>query len=133
MAEGKGAVGTAPASTPDAKGPSSIDAELQHSEFGHCSNDAYRWRSEYDEGDLEVSEEDSPSYITVLSTYMSYIIIILLGHIRDYLGKRFYKNAFVNLVERDGFAPLNSDFDSFYTPVTGRSKQLSIRVLRRRV
>lgn len=115
MAEGKGAVGTAPASTPDAKGPSSIDAELQHSEFGHCSNDAYRWRSEYDEGDLEVSEEDSPSYITVLSTYMSYIIIILLGHIRDYLGKRFYKNAFVNLVERDGFAPLNSDFDSFYT------------------
>ncbi|WFD43848.1 serine C-palmitoyltransferase [Malassezia psittaci] len=88
---------------------------LQHSEFGFCSEPAYRWRSAYDESKLEKTEDDSPSYATVLSTYISYITIILWGHVRDFLGKRFSKHSFINLLERDGYAALNSDFDSFYT------------------
>lgn len=118
MAAGKDeALASVEAAKNDGVGDGDIgkDTGLQHSEFGFCANPNYRWRSVYDESKLEVSEEDSPSYMTVLSTYMCYIIIILFGHVRDYIGKRLYKSSFKNLLERDGYAPLNSDFDSFYT------------------
>ncbi|PKI84559.1 serine C-palmitoyltransferase [Malassezia vespertilionis] len=91
------------------------ESKLQHSEFGHCSNPVYRWRSSYDEDKPFTNENDSPSYTTVLSTYICYIALIIMGHIADYFGKRFYKKDFINLRERDGYAALNSDFDSFFT------------------
>lgn len=117
MAAGKGVVQAADAANQDEAGSENIGARsgLQHSEFGFCSNPAYRWKSVYDKSQLEVSEDDAPSYMTVLSTYMNYILVILFGHIRDYIGKRLYKSAFKNLLESDGYAALNSDFDSFYT------------------
>jgi serine palmitoyltransferase len=34
---------------------------------------------------------------------------------RDFFGKRFTKSYFTHLMPHDGYAPLNSDFDSFYT------------------
>ena len=105
-----------PHTPPDAAGgalPSKTG--LQHSEFGLCKNEAYRWTSKYDESRLEVSEEDSPSYLTVLSTYLTYIVLILYGHLRDFLGRRFYPQDFSHLQENNGYAALNSDFDSFFT------------------
>ena len=68
---------------------------LQHSEFGECKEDAFRWTSRYDAGQLESSEEDTPSYLTVLSTYLVYIVLILFGHARDFIGRRFYPQEFV--------------------------------------
>ncbi|KAF5392641.1 hypothetical protein D9757_000880 [Collybiopsis confluens] len=35
--------------------------------------------------------------------------------VRDFLGKRFHPNAYKHLMPSDGYAPLNSDFDSFFT------------------
>lgn len=88
---------------------------LQHSEFGECKEDAFRWTSRYDAGQLESSEEDIPSYLTVLSTYLVYIVLILFGHARDFIGRRFYPQEFAHLRENNGYAALNSDFDSFFT------------------
>jgi hypothetical protein len=53
--------------------------------------------------------------IIYLNASPSYLILICLGHIRDFLGKRFHPGAYRHLMPRDGYAPLNSDFDSFYT------------------
>lgn len=88
---------------------------LQHSEYGLCTNDAYRWTSRYDKSRLVATEDESPSYLTVLSTYLTYIVLILFGHIRDFIGRRFYPQDFSHLRENDGYAALNSDFDSFFT------------------
>ena len=82
---------------------------LQHSEFGECKEDAFRWTSRYDAGQLESSEEDTPSYLTVLSTYLVYIVLILFGHARDFIGRRFYPQVFAHLRENNGYAALNSD------------------------
>lgn len=49
------------------------------------------------------------------SSYCSYIILIVLGHMRDFFGKRFYPANYSHLMPRNGYAALNSDFDSFYT------------------
>ncbi|KAG5437741.1 hypothetical protein PCANB_000454 [Pneumocystis canis] len=58
--------------------------------------------------------EDSPSYYYFITTYFSYLILIILGHIRDFFGKRFKKQKYSHLRTHDGYAPLNSDFDNFY-------------------
>ena len=64
-----------------------------HSEFGHCANDDYRYVSQHRAGTAykSIPEQDPPYYI-LLTTYISYIIVICLGHIRDFFGKRF-RNA----------------------------------------
>ena len=77
---------------------------LQHSEFGECKEDAFRWTSRYDAGQLESSEEDTPSYLTVLSTYLVYIVLILFGHARDFIGRRFYPQEFAHLREKNGLS-----------------------------
>ncbi|KAH8926892.1 PLP-dependent transferase [Atractiella rhizophila] len=60
-------------------------------------------------------EEEDPGYFILLTTYYSYVILILLGHLRDFLGKKFYRKSYKHLMPSDGYAPLTSDWDSFYT------------------
>jgi len=56
-----------------------------------------------------------PPYYILLSTYLSYLLLIVVGHMRDFFGKRFRASSYKHLVAHDGYAPMNSDFDSFYT------------------
>ncbi|TFY53039.1 hypothetical protein EVJ58_g9670 [Rhodofomes roseus] len=87
-----------------------------HSEFGHCANEQYRFMSQHKPGTPYRSypEQDPPHYI-LLTTYLSYLLVICLGHLRDFVGKRFRRSAYRHLLAHDGYAALNSDFDSFYT------------------
>ena len=57
---------------------------------------------------------DEPPYYYLLTTYISYLILIIFGHVRDFFGKRFREEHYRHLQARDGYAPLNSDFDNFY-------------------
>ncbi|KDQ54167.1 hypothetical protein JAAARDRAFT_136140 [Jaapia argillacea MUCL 33604] len=87
-----------------------------HSEFGHCANSDYRYTSQHPQG-VPVTpwlEQDPPYYI-LFTTYVSYIILICIGHIRDFFHKHFKPSTFQHLIPLQGYAPLNSDFDSFYT------------------
>ncbi|KAI0057297.1 serine palmitoyltransferase 2 [Artomyces pyxidatus] len=87
-----------------------------HSEFGHCSNENYRYRSAHPAGKpLHNLEETDPPYYILITTYLSYIFLICLGHLRDFVGKRLTPAFYRHLLPYDGYAPLNSDFDSFYT------------------
>ncbi|PFH51177.1 hypothetical protein AMATHDRAFT_75144 [Amanita thiersii Skay4041] len=88
-----------------------------HAEFGHCANESYRYTSRHypQDAPLDPHVEQDPPYYILLSTYISYLILIILGHIRDFVGKRLSPASYRHLIPRDGYAPLNSDFDSFYT------------------
>ncbi|KAL7424684.1 serine palmitoyltransferase component [Cryptotrichosporon argae] len=88
---------------------------FKHSEFGHCNNPNWRWTSQYHPGEPIHTEEHQPPYYILLATYVSYIILIVFGHMRDFFGKRFIPSAYAHLQPHDGYAALNSDFDSFYT------------------
>ncbi|KZT01614.1 serine palmitoyltransferase 2 [Laetiporus sulphureus 93-53] len=87
-----------------------------HTEFGHCANEKFRFTSQHHAGAPYKSypEQDPPYYI-LLTTYISYLLVICLGHLRDFFGKRFRRSAYRHLMAQDGYAALNSDFDSFYT------------------
>lgn len=57
---------------------------------------------------------DEPAYFYVLTTYMSYMILIWIGRARDFFGKIFSPRKYMHFKERDGYAPLTSDFENFY-------------------
>ncbi|KAG6856485.1 hypothetical protein H0H87_003953 [Tephrocybe sp. NHM501043] len=87
-----------------------------HTEFGHCANENYRIESKHIPGEvIPAHVEQDPPYYILLSTYISYLILIVIGHVRDFVGKRFSPKSYTHLMPRNGYAPLNSDFDSFYT------------------
>ncbi|KAF2746156.1 serine palmitoyltransferase [Sporormia fimetaria CBS 119925] len=97
--------------------PSPEEAQKQakaHAQFGPLGSPAHRYTSQH-VGDFAEPIEDEPPYYFLITTYISYLILIVFGHVRDFFGKRFRKQHYSHLAERDGYAPLNSDFDNFYT------------------
>ncbi|KDQ12451.1 hypothetical protein BOTBODRAFT_34428 [Botryobasidium botryosum FD-172 SS1] len=86
-----------------------------HSEFGHCGNQTYRHTSKYSGGAFDPANSHEPPYYILLSTYISYIFLIVIGHMRDYFGKKLRSANYKHLMPSNGYAALNSDFDSFYT------------------
>jgi serine palmitoyltransferase len=86
-----------------------------HAEFGPLGSQSHRYISQA--GDMPFSDpvEDEPPYYFLITTYISYLILIVFGHVRDFFGKRFREQHYVHLKEKGGYAPLNSDFDNFYT------------------
>lgn len=56
-------------------------------------------------------------YVTALTTYLGYAVLIVFGHIRDAFAKLFKAGRFAHRLcpAHDGRAPLLSDFEDFYT------------------
>lgn len=72
--------------------------QTRHSEFGHCANEKYRYVSQHPPGEPVVAtEEQDPPYYILLSTYISYMILISFGHLRDFVGKRLKPSAYKHL------------------------------------
>jgi len=57
---------------------------------------------------------DEAPYYYLLTTYISYLVLIIFGHVRDFFGMRFKEDSYRHLKSRNGYAALNSDFDNFY-------------------
>lgn len=57
---------------------------------------------------------DEPPYYYLFTTYISYLILIAFGHVRDFFGKRFKEEDYRHLKPQNGYGALNSDFDNFY-------------------
>lgn len=86
----------------------------QHAQFGPLGSNDHRYSSRFEGGDFPDPLEDEPPYYFLLTTYISYLILIIFGHVRDFFGKRFKQENYQHLRELNGYAPLNSDFDNFY-------------------
>ena len=86
----------------------------QHAQFGPLGHQNHRYSSRF-QGDVFPDPViDEPPYYYLLTTYVSYLILIIFGHVRDFFGKRFREEHYRHLKARNGYAPLNSDFDNFY-------------------
>ena len=86
----------------------------QHAQFGPLGSQSHRYTSRYEADNFPDPIIDEPPYYYLLTTYVSYLILIFFGHVRDFFGKRFRPENYRHLQARDGYAPLNSDFDNFY-------------------
>ena len=85
-----------------------------HAQFGPLGHPSHRYTSRHPGGEFPEPVLDEPPYYYLLTTYISYLILIIFGHVRDYFGKRFRPERYRHLQARNGYAPLNSDFDNFY-------------------
>lgn len=56
-------------------------------------------------------------YLAALTTYLGYAVLIVFGYLRDAFGKLFTTGTLAHRIigQRDGKAPLLSDFEDFYT------------------
>lgn len=84
-------------------------------QFGPLLSPRHLYVSAHHGKPLEPPVEDEPPYYYVLTTYLSYLLLIFFGHARDFFGKRFgNKTHYRSLKAVNGYAPLNDDFDNFY-------------------
>ena len=58
--------------------------------------------------------EEAPLFV-LITTYLGYALLTLVGHLREILDKFFFPEQFKDLRVHNGMAPLMSDFDSFYS------------------
>ena len=86
----------------------------QDAQFGPLAHSSHLYTSQHRGGALPEPIVDEPPYFFLFTTYISYLILIVFGHVRDFFGKRFRKAHYVHLQERNGYAALNNDFDNFY-------------------
>lgn len=94
----------------------STSYELNEKEFGKLTSEKYKYIQNIEQGtELHPPIEDLPSQYTFITTYLNYLILIIIGHVRDFFAKKLREPNSVHLLEKDGYAPLTSDFDSFYT------------------
>lgn len=100
--------------------PPSVDETRRHrrmnAQFAPIAHPSHRYVSKHSGEPLVAPIIDEPPYYYVLTTYLSYILLIFFGHARDFFGKRFSsKTTYKTLKAHNGYAPLNDDFDNFYT------------------
>lgn len=86
------------------------------SQFGPLIHQSHRYTSMSHGVPLSTPIEDEPPLFYLLTTYLSYLLLIVLGHTRDFFSARFgSKSHAYSVKSQKGYAPLNDDFDSFYT------------------
>ena len=98
-----------PPSVAEAKRQARVDAQ-----FGPLGAQSHRYVSKHMGAELPEPVIDEPPYYYLLTTYISYLILIIFGHVRDFFGKRFKPDHYRHLKAANGYAALNSDFDNFY-------------------
>jgi serine palmitoyltransferase len=86
----------------------------QDAQFGPLTSTEHLYSSKFEGGDFPDPVEDEPPYYFLLTTYLSYLILIIFGHVRDFFGKRFRESHYRHLKPVNGYASLNNDFDNFY-------------------
>lgn len=88
----------------------------RHAEFGY-SNEKFEYKSQYRQSTGVGGEEiEEPSHFIYLTTYMSYLLLIVVGHMRDFIGKRTHRKSYQHLMPYNvslehtscSFAPFNS-------------------------
>lgn len=92
--------------------PDDVKARL---EYGRLTSNEYLYVSKHPVGEpLPTPIDDEPPYVIHIATLLSYLILIIIGHVRDFFGKIFKPADYEDLVEKDGYAPWYDGFENFY-------------------
>lgn len=89
--------------------------ELNELEFGRLTSPKYLYQSSWPAGkELPAVPDDLPTLYVFISTYMNYLLLIIIGHIKDLLARILHMESYKNLRVVKGVAPFVNNFDSFY-------------------
>ncbi|ODQ82728.1 hypothetical protein BABINDRAFT_173580 [Babjeviella inositovora NRRL Y-12698] len=100
---------------PNAPPDNFTPAERTEREFGRLTSKEHLYVSQHISSEpLPEPIMDEPPYFILICTYLNYLILIIIGHIRDFFGQIFYPADFKALTGQNGLAPWYSGFESFY-------------------
>lgn len=103
------------AEIPNAPPDERSDEVLADHEYGKLTSPDHLYVSKHPLGEpLPTPVDDEPPILIYILTYISYLILIIIGHVRDFFGKIFKAQDYRHLVEHDGYAPWYDAFESFY-------------------
>lgn len=88
--------------------------QRERAQFGPLGDQSHLYSSRHHGSTFPDPVMDEPPYYYLFTTYISYLILIAFGHVRDFFGKRFKERDYRHLKPRNGYGALNSDFDNFY-------------------
>lgn len=84
------------------EGLSKEEIRKREMQFGPLIHPSHRHIAQHPKGEpLQSSIEQEPPLFYLLTTYISYLILIIFGHVRDFFGRRFRPEKYVNLVEKN--------------------------------
>jgi len=70
----------------------------QHAQFAPLTHPSHKYVSRHPIGAPVVNPvEDEPPQFYFVTTYISYLILIIFGHVRDWFGKRFKEKKYSHL------------------------------------
>ncbi|VEU19511.1 DEKNAAC100321 [Brettanomyces naardenensis] len=99
-------------SAPTDDRPEEVKAEM---EFGKLTSQKWLATAKYDaKKSFKAPIADDPPYFVVIMTYLNYLVLILIGHIRDYFGMFFTPQHFTAMLSKNGYPPWYASFESFY-------------------
>lgn len=103
------------AEIPNAPPDERSDEVLADHEYGKLTSPDHLYVSKHPLGEpLPTPVDDEPPILIYILTYISYLILIIIGHVRDFFGQIFKAQDYRHLVEHDGYAPWYDAFESFY-------------------
>ncbi|KAK4554320.1 serine palmitoyltransferase component [Recurvomyces mirabilis] len=73
-----------------------------HAAFGPLGSKQHLYTSQFTGTEFPEPIEDEPPYYFLITTYISYLILIIFGHVRDFFGKRFKAENYKHLRANDG-------------------------------
>ena len=94
-----------------------------HSEYGICNDERWRYESSYRGTPPSEGIADPPYYI-LLSTYISFIFVIALGHLADWMDRMRYGSVYGKSEET-----VSHDKDKVRRPIRAAGKSLDLTVL----
>lgn len=79
----------------------------EHAQFAPLIHPSHKYVSRHPEGQPIVNPiEDEPPQYYFVTTYISYLILIIFGHVRDWFGKRFKEKKYSHLKVQNVCQPL---------------------------
>ncbi|ODV87977.1 hypothetical protein CANARDRAFT_26147 [[Candida] arabinofermentans NRRL YB-2248] len=104
-----------PNTVPNAPEENLTAEEKEDLEFGKLTSTDHLYVAKYNQNEpLPTPILDEPPYYIVIFTYLNYLILIIIGHIKDFFGKRFMPQCFDAVMPKNGYPPWYSAFESFY-------------------
>ncbi|KAL4790717.1 pyridoxal phosphate-dependent transferase [Aspergillus venezuelensis] len=103
------------AAAPDSTADAGEKLAKQHAEFGPLGDPSHLYTSVVSDGDFRDPVIEDPPYFIVLTTYISFLVVILLGHFQDFFARWLRPHDNQHLKPQNGYASLYDDFESFYT------------------
>lgn len=91
-----------------------LESARREAQFAPLISVNHLYSSRHEGGEFPDPIEDEPPLFYLVSTLLSYLILIIFGHVRDFFGKAFKPASYKHLKPQNGYGPLNDDFDNFY-------------------